>query len=194
MADSGIYEIVNRVNGKRYIGSAVDIKRRWHRHLYLLRRGEHHSSHLQRAFAKYGEANFLFTVIERCERSDLIEREQAALDRLSPEYNVLRFAGSRLGSKASDETRSKMSETRTGKKMAPRSEDNRRMIGDMQRGRKRGPYKPRTAEHSAKISAALTGKKRGSYGPRGPLSEEARAKISAAKTGTKYKARRKAAT
>lgn len=51
-ASSGIYEIVNTINGKRYVGSAVSLKRRWVDHRRDLRAGKHHSRHLQNAWAK----------------------------------------------------------------------------------------------------------------------------------------------
>jgi predicted GIY-YIG superfamily endonuclease len=37
--NGGIYEIANRVNGKRYIGSAAFFNKRWSQHRGLLRRG-----------------------------------------------------------------------------------------------------------------------------------------------------------
>lgn len=160
---SGIYEIVNLTDGKRYVGSAVDLNARWRRHLYYLRRGRHHSPHLQRAFIKYGESGFEFRAIEYCDREILIEREQVAIDRMSPEYNVEKVAGSRLGRKHSEETRAKMRASHANRPSRPTTDETRRKIGDAQRGKKRGPYKPRTPEHCAAIAAARRGKK---YGPR----------------------------
>lgn len=37
---SGIYEIVNTTNQKKYIGSAVDIKARWRSHRHELVKGK----------------------------------------------------------------------------------------------------------------------------------------------------------
>ena len=51
---SGIYEILNTANGKRYIGSAVHFARRWYLHCWKLNRGEHHSAKLQNAWNKHG--------------------------------------------------------------------------------------------------------------------------------------------
>ena len=58
-----IYEIVNQTNNKRYIGKAKDFNRRKNRHLYELRHNRHHCLHLQRAWNKYGESNFIFNII-----------------------------------------------------------------------------------------------------------------------------------
>ena len=38
---SGIYEIINLVNGKSYIGSSVDIRKRKWEHLHALRKNKH---------------------------------------------------------------------------------------------------------------------------------------------------------
>ena len=58
---SGIYKIVNTVNGKKYVGSAVDIKRRWQAHKLRLRKNNHHSPKLQNAWNKHGESSFTFS-------------------------------------------------------------------------------------------------------------------------------------
>jgi len=112
---SGIYVIQNNINGKCYIGSAKDIKDRWRIHLNLLRRNEHHSILLQRSFNKYGEKAFNFEIISFInDLSKLIETEQIWLNFFKPELNIAKIAGSRLGLKATDETRKKMSESHKG--------------------------------------------------------------------------------
>lgn len=59
-----IYCITNTVNGKRYVGSAHDLRGRWRHHLWSLRGGCHHNPHLQHAFLKYGELAFSLSVLE----------------------------------------------------------------------------------------------------------------------------------
>ena len=49
----GIYSIRNKINGKKYIGSSVDIYRRWGVHLRNLVRHRHPNEHLQRAWDQY---------------------------------------------------------------------------------------------------------------------------------------------
>jgi hypothetical protein len=61
---SGIYQILNTVNGKRYIGQSINISRRWAEHLDLLTKGLHHSSKLQREWNQYGEVKFKFQVLK----------------------------------------------------------------------------------------------------------------------------------
>jgi len=114
---SGIYQIKNTLNGKCYIGSAVDIQRRWRDHLSALRRGQHCNGHLQRSFEKYSEDAFMFAVLEQVEdTSQLIIREQHYLDTLKPEYNISPTAGSSLGVRRTEETRQKVSESKTGER------------------------------------------------------------------------------
>lgn len=95
---SGIYAIINTVNGKQYIGSAVNIARRWRQHRLALRRGCHHSRSLQRAWDKYSEAAFGFRMLEGvADVVQLIPREQHYLDTQPHDYNTCAIAGSTLG-------------------------------------------------------------------------------------------------
>jgi group I intron endonuclease len=84
----GIYKIINNVNGKFYLGSSKNFHKRKLRHFNELRKNKHHSIHLQRAFNKYGEENFIFVEVEICENT--LEREQELLDSLDLKscYNV----------------------------------------------------------------------------------------------------------
>lgn len=112
---TGIYEIVNKVNGKTYIGSSVDIEKRWKNHLYQLKRNKHHSKHLQNAYNKHGRENFDFRILEHTAIGNMLVREQFHMDdrkSYSPDlgYNICPSAGNRLGVKASDETKKKISE------------------------------------------------------------------------------------
>lgn len=61
---AGIYEILNTVNGKRYIGYSENILKRWDNHKYKLRREESCSPHLQSAWCVYGEVAFAFSIVE----------------------------------------------------------------------------------------------------------------------------------
>src|SRR4030095_5213412 len=118
---SAIYKILNLVNGKFYIGSAVNVRIRWNHHLLQLRRGDHHSRHLQKAFYKYGESNFVLQIIECIPlRADLIPREQFWLDILKVYdaevgYNIHSNARSAFGVKRSVETRGKIRQAKLGK-------------------------------------------------------------------------------
>lgn len=83
----GIYQIVNLINKKIYIGSSVNFSHRKSRHWGDFIRNRHGNPHLQNAVNKYGIENFIFQKLEYCEREFLIEREQFWVDTFRPQYN-----------------------------------------------------------------------------------------------------------
>lgn len=85
---SGIYCIVNIKNSKRYIGSSKNIRQRLWSHRAELRNDKHENAHLQAAWNKYGEYNFDYYILENCDESLLLEREQWYINTLKPEYNI----------------------------------------------------------------------------------------------------------
>lgn len=180
----GIYSITNTKNKKRYIGSAVNIEKRWRGHRNALNRGNHHSRHLQAAWSKYGERVFVFGIVTTCDSEQLVMQEQFWIDAFQTAdgkhgYNIAPKAGSSLGIKRSAETRAKVSaalrqridsdETRTKKSASRRglkhSMETRAKMAESARHANARP------EVKAKISAALKGIER---------SIETRAKASAA--------------
>lgn len=104
MKKSGVYQILNKVNGKSYIGSSINLTWRKTKHFTELRNNKHHSIILQKAFIKYGENNFEFKVLTNTLPEHLIKLEQWFIDNLKPEYNVCKIAGSCLGVKRSKES------------------------------------------------------------------------------------------
>lgn len=111
MEKAGIYQIVNKVNQKKYIGSSTRLQGRKKRHFSELNCNIHHSQALQRAYNKYGKDNFDFFILEYCEIEKLLEREQYYLYNLKPEYNICKTAGNCLGVKRSAETIEKIAST-----------------------------------------------------------------------------------
>ena len=71
----GIYAIKNKVNNKVYIGSSVDILRRFRKHKTELTTGKHSNIHLQRAFKTFGKDIFEFILLEECEKEQLLQKE-----------------------------------------------------------------------------------------------------------------------
>ena len=67
------------------------------------------------ALLKYGYSNFKLEILEYCEPSKCIEREQYYLDLLKPKYNILPAAGSSLGFKHSPETKKRIRENLLGR-------------------------------------------------------------------------------
>lgn len=137
----GIYKIQNLVNGKVYIGSSADIKKRFGAHRSKLGRGTHHSIFLQRSWDKHGSVNFSFAILELVRipaRVHIAENRHIQEFNSSDQrygYNVCPAAGSLLGIK-----------------FGPQSDAHRRKIGDAHLGR------VSSAETRAKLSAALKGR------------------------------------
>lgn len=57
--ESGIYKIVNTINGKRYVGSGINLYKRIQQHLYGFKNGTHSNQHLLSAWNKYGADSFI---------------------------------------------------------------------------------------------------------------------------------------
>ena len=78
----GIYKITNTKNNKVYIGSSIDIEKRWQEHINSLKKNRHHSAKLQRSYnATSDKTVFNFELIEEVEdKSILFTREQYYID------------------------------------------------------------------------------------------------------------------
>lgn len=150
--NTGIYSIVNIVNHMNYVGSAIDLRERWKKHIKELNSNTHGSSKLQNAWNKYGEKNFTFMVREFVkDKSKLIEREQWWMDFLKSNnrelgYNIRLIAESCLGIKHSEETKQRMSLAKKGKTW---SEDYKKKMSEVKKGLVKSP------EWQAKITASL---------------------------------------
>lgn len=77
---SCIYQIRCLPTGKIYIGSANNLRKRWQRHLWRLRSGNHENRPLQEAWSKHGEASFCLSILELVPQGQLLRAEQAWLD------------------------------------------------------------------------------------------------------------------
>jgi group I intron endonuclease len=88
---SGIYKIINQINGDFYVGSSKNLFRRRDEHFRKLRLKKHQNVILQRAWDKYGESNFIFEIVEECDVDLLMEKENLYLGQ-SPKYNIVKVA------------------------------------------------------------------------------------------------------
>jgi len=107
---SGIYQILNQITNKRYIGSTINFGKRKSEHFRKLKYNSHHSILLQNSYNKYGCDNFVFSIIELIDdNTKLLEREQYFLDLLKPEYNIcISSSAPMMGRKHSKETIEKL--------------------------------------------------------------------------------------
>lgn len=111
----GIYCIESRIDNKKYIGQSIDIERRFQSHRSNLRNNKHNNTHLQGAWNLYKEDNFVFYIIERCEKCNLDDRERyyISMYNLTDDkfgYNI--EDGGSESKNISEATRKKMSLTR----------------------------------------------------------------------------------
>ena len=115
---SGIYRWNNLITDKSYVGSSISLGTRFSIYYSLgsLKRNILRSkSTIYNALLKYGYSKFSLEILEYCKPNLLIKREQYYLDKLKPEYNILKIAGSKLGSKHSEATKVQMSINNSGK-------------------------------------------------------------------------------
>jgi group I intron endonuclease len=159
----GIYKIINVINNKFYVGSAVDLKRRKTRHFSELRTGKHNNRHLQAAWIKYGEQSFVFVVVEELpDDADLLAAENIWLkehvgkdycynlgvDATAPMMGLGGELSPTWGYKHTDEAKAVIAAASKG-----RTQD----IETIRRKTAHLIGKPKSAEVRAKISAALSG-------------------------------------
>lgn len=181
----GVYFIKNLVNDKVYVGSSIDIFRRWKTHQRDLLNNKHHSLKLQRSFNKYGIDSFQYCLAEsatnqklasNCEQKWIIK-----LDAVTNGYNNNPIANNvglmpkseehkrkiglaHLGRKLSQKSKDKISQAMLGRINGPCSEERKLKISESKLGKK-----PMTDEGKKRLSdfrKSTVGKKRGTYKPR----------------------------
>ena len=131
---SGIYQIGSYCKPNRlYIGSSVDLQRRWNVHICELRNNTHGNIKLQRHYNKYGVGDLQFSIILECKIEDLIRYEQYCLDTYCPYFNICKIAGITLGYKHSEETKIRMRK--------PKSKEHKEKLSVINRGKPRPNYR-----------------------------------------------------
>lgn len=166
---SGVYQIINVVNGKLYVGSSTNVKYRlWeHRHNLLLNR--HDNRYLQNAWNKYGESSFRFEILFYCEKERLLQKEQEMIDLYQSAkgkgYNLCSIAGNCLGIKRSKETIEKMKGNTNGKgrKGCKQAQDT---IAKMSKSKLGKPSNMKGKHHSAFSKELMALAKKGKVSPK----------------------------
>jgi group I intron endonuclease len=159
---SGVYSIKNMLDGKVYIGSTVNLKKRWRSHKYMLKNNKHDNRHLQFAWNKYGADAFVYSVVEYVALEVLFVREKYYILFLKSNedpygYNI----------DIPDEN---------GYRIC--TEETKRLISKASKGRVsklRG--RPLSEEHKKNVSLSHIGKK---------MSDEAKKQMSLSQTGRKH--------
>jgi group I intron endonuclease len=158
----GVYAITNVITNARYFGSARCLVTRSRQHRCDLRAQRHANERLQRAWNKYGEDAFTFSVLAVLEKSEQYETESRLLQLKVGRagcYNLaLDARNAMLGRKHSESTRAAMSVNRMGR---PGTWNGRRhskeSLAKMSAAQKGHAT---SAEAREKLSRAFAGKKR----------------------------------
>jgi len=131
-----IYFIVNKQNGKVYVGQTTrTTNRRWTEHKTYLRKNEHQNPHLQSAWNKYGESSFAFEEVKKVDTiEDLNLFEAYYIELLFPKiYNLC--SGGSVGRQFTEETKSRMSNSAKLRKRTKLSQETRRKISEAHTGK-----------------------------------------------------------
>lgn len=140
---TGIYVIENTVNNKKYVGQTDErfIRRYWH-HKWLLNNNKHHNKKLQNSWNKHGKESFKFYVVHELKEEDSLNDLEIMFIKLFNSiengYNIQTGGQDEklntyiseetrkrvgqinrermIGAKHSEETKEKMSKSRTGSK------------------------------------------------------------------------------
>lgn len=150
---SGIYQIRNKNNGRIYIGSAKEFKRRFRGHHNSLVKRKHKNRHLQEDFIIFGTESFVFEVLEVVEENRLDVEQQYLnmfFDNQKNCYNIQPMTNKILLSHHSVETKEKISKAVKGRKL---SEETKEKISIGNKG------KPKSEQHKQAMSKARTGLK-----------------------------------
>lgn len=129
---SGVYRWTNKVNGKTYIGSSINLGPRLQQYYGKSLENNQKTSLIYRAILKHGHKNFILEILEYCGKNDNIEREQYYLNLLKPSYNILEVAGSPLGRKLSLEVRIQMAKSKLG---TTHSDETKALMSEIAKGR-----------------------------------------------------------
>ena len=89
----GVYKIENTITGDFYIGSSIDVKRRWAKHKCPSTWNNYPNNPMYYDMQKYGIDSFEFQILEEVEIDKLKEIEQKFIEMLKPTYNNINAKG-----------------------------------------------------------------------------------------------------
>lgn len=114
-----VYSITNKKNGKIYIGSTINYKKRKSQHLTNLKGGYHENYRLQEGYDNYGEISFKFDVLldanNMSDKERYSKEEEYINDCKSYEVGYNLSYDERGRHIITDDTRNKMSKNTLGK-------------------------------------------------------------------------------
>lgn len=90
---SGVYKITNIITGDFYIGSSIDVERRWRQHKCPSTWKQYPNSQMYKDMQKYGVDKFRFEILGTVESEYLKKVEQGLIEVFQPTYNNYRAKG-----------------------------------------------------------------------------------------------------
>ena len=108
---SGVYYLINNINGHTYVGSSINLAARMKNYLNnsYLQSKTNSNMPITKALLKYGHSNFSFWILEYVNSDQLAIRETLYITQILPYYNVLKKGYSSLGYKHTEETKTLLS-------------------------------------------------------------------------------------
>lgn len=109
---SGVYCLINKINGHSYVGSSINLSSRMKNYLNntFLKSRQNTNMPVVKALLKYGQYNFTLLILEHVESEYLTVRETSFITSVIPHYNVLKQGYSSLGYKHTEETKELLSQ------------------------------------------------------------------------------------
>ena len=97
----GVFQIKNKLNGKSFVGSSLDLKAIWNAQRFQLNYGMHQNSELQKDWKELGADNFVYEIIDEIKQNDenavdyrkeVKILETMIVEELKPYYNNASFS------------------------------------------------------------------------------------------------------
>ncbi|RYE15219.1 MAG: hypothetical protein EOP34_04070 [Rickettsiales bacterium] len=109
---SGVYLLINKVNGHCYVGSSINLASRMKNYLNntFLKARQNANMPIVKALLKYDQSNFTLKILEYVKPEFLATKETYYITTMMPYYNVLKQGYSSLGYKHTEETKKLLSE------------------------------------------------------------------------------------
>lgn len=152
---AGIYMWKHNESKNTYIGSAININKRMKNYYSINHLENNKTMYICNALREHGYSTFSLYILEYIDINNLskaesklriLEKEQHFLDNFLPKYNILKIAGSRLGSLHLESTIKKMREAKKGNS---HSLETRELMSEAKKGI------AKTEEHKTRISEVL---------------------------------------
>jgi group I intron endonuclease len=108
---SGVYCLINKINGHSYVGSSINLTGRMRNYLNnnFLKSKQNTNMPIIKALLNYNQTNFSLLILEYVEPESLAIRETFFITYIMPYYNVLKQGYSSLGYKHTEETKNLLS-------------------------------------------------------------------------------------